>query len=112
MKNLSLVQNTALANLNKIRDLLEKHFGMPTHLAINLYCAYVRSILEISYMCWSTIPEDLLDKLETIQGETLGSIMKIKGKVSYNALDVEAGIIPIKIRQTNSCSIRDKRTRS
>ena len=71
---------------------------MPTHLAINLYCAYIRSILETSYMCWSTIPEDLLDKLESIQGEALRSIMKIKGKVSYNALDVEAGVIPIKIR--------------
>ena len=49
-------------------------------------------------MCWSTVSENSLDKLETIQGDVLKSIMKIKGKVSYNALDVEAGILPIKIR--------------
>ena len=96
--HLNSVYKIALSNLNKIRDLFDKHFGMPTHLAINLYSAYIRSTLETSYMCWSTISEHNLNELETIQGETLKSIMKIKDKLSYNALDVEAGIIPIKIR--------------
>ena len=49
-------------------------------------------------MCWCTIPENSLDKIESIQGSVLQLIMRMKGKVSYNALDVEAGVLPIKIR--------------
>ena len=88
-----------ISNLNnKIKDLYEKHFGLPTHLALELYNSYVRTIIESSYMCWATIPEHKLDKVESIQGQALNSIMKISGKVSFNALDVEAGVLPLKIR--------------
>ena len=96
--HLHRVEKIATSNLSKIRDLYEKHFGMPTHLAINLYSSYIRSIIESSYMCWCTIPENSLDKIESIQGSVLQLIMRMKGKVSYNALDVEAGVLPIKIR--------------
>ena len=96
--HLSYTKNVAASNLNKIKDLYEKHFGLPTHLALELYNSYVRTIIESSYMCWATIPEHELDTLESIQGQALNSIMKISGKVSFNALDVEAGVLPLKIR--------------
>ena len=97
-EHINYTKNISTSNLNKIKDLYEKHFGLPTHLALELYNSYVRTIIESSYMCWATIPEQDLDKIESIQGQALNSIMKISGKVSYNALDVEAGILPIKIR--------------
>ena len=34
--------------------------------------------MESSFMCWSTVSENSLDKLETIQGDVPTSIMKIK----------------------------------
>ena len=92
--HLQFIQNVATNNLIKIRELYEKNFGMPTHLALVLYTSYIRSIIESSFMCWCTIPEEHLNKLETIQGEIIKLILKIKGKVSYNALDVEAGVLP------------------
>ena len=97
-EHINYTKNISTSNLNKIKDLYEKHFGLPTHLALELYNSYVRTIIESSYMCWATIPENELDKIESIQGQALNSIMKISGKVSFNALDVEAGILPIKIR--------------
>ena len=76
---------------------LKKHFGTLNHLTINLYSSYIKSI-ESSYMCWCTIPQNSLDKIESIQGSILALIMRMKGKVSYHALDAEAGVLPIKIR--------------
>ena len=49
-------------------------------------------------MCWATFPEHELDKVESIQGQALNSIMKIIGKFSFDALDIEAGVNPLKIR--------------
>ena len=49
-------------------------------------------------MCWSTINEDQLHKLESVQGMMLKMISQLKGKVSFKALNVEANILPIKLR--------------
>ena len=76
--------------------LYENHSGIPTHLALELYNSCVRTIIESSYVCWATIPEMNWIKIESIQGQALKSIMKISGKVSFNTLDVEAGILPTK----------------
>ena len=75
-----------------------QHLGLPTKLSLLLYITNVRSIIESSYMCWSTINEDQLDRLESVQGMMLKMIFQLKGKVSFNALNVEANILPIKLR--------------
>ena len=96
--HMNYLENVARSNLCKIKDLYNKHFGLPTHLALQLYNCYMRTILESTYPCWSTVPEESLNKFESIQGEVMRAIIIISGKVSHNALDVEAGILPIKIR--------------
>ena len=84
--------------INKIRDFSMQHLGLPTKLSLLLYITNVRSIIESSYMCWSTINEDQLNRLESVQGMMLKMIFQLKGKVSFNALNVEANILPIKLR--------------
>ena len=69
--HLHRVEKIATSNLSKIRDLYEKHFGMPTRLAINLYSSYIRSIIESSYMCWCTIPENSLNITTNLQSTAL-----------------------------------------
>ena len=78
--HLSYTKNVPTSNLNRIKYLYEKHFGLPTHLAFELYNSYVRTIIESSFMCWATIPEheQELDKVEFIQA--LNSIMKLVEK--------------------------------
>ena len=63
-----------------------QHLGLPTKLSLLLYITNVRSIIESSYMCWSTINEDQLHRLESVQGMMLKMIFQLKGKVSFNAL--------------------------
>ena len=59
-------ENIARSNLCKIKDLYNKHFWLPT----------------------------ISRQFESIQGEVMRAIIKISGKVSQNALDVEGGILP------------------
>ena len=42
--HMNYVKKIAMSNLNKIRYLFEKQFGMPTHLALNLFTSYLRSV--------------------------------------------------------------------
>ena len=42
--------------------------------------------------------EDQLKRLETIQGTMIRMILRVKGQYSFTALDIEAGIVPIKMR--------------
>ena len=46
----------------------------------------------------SIVNETDLQRLDTIQGLAMKMILNIKGSTSYNALDVEAGVLPIRIR--------------
>ena len=92
------IVNCSFIAMNQIRDFSTQHLGLPTNLSILLYITNVRSIIESSYMCWSTINEEQLNRLDSIQGMMLKMIFRIKGKMSFNALNVEAGILPIKLR--------------
>ena len=62
-EHINYTKNISTSNLNKIKD-----FGLPTQQALELYNSYVRTIIESSYMCWTTIPENELDRIESIQG--------------------------------------------
>ena len=85
-------------NLNKIQDFINRNIGIPTKMAIILYKAYIRSVIEYNYICWCTITEDKMNIIERIQATVLKRILQIKGQVSFNALNVECGILPIKLR--------------
>ena len=96
--HLDKIFTSAMNNINKIRDFIYKQGGLSTQLSVMLYTAYVRTLIESSYPAWCTINEDSLKKLDTIQGIALKMILQLKGKTSYTALDVETGIIPIRLR--------------
>ena len=81
--------------MDKIRDFSMQNLGLPTTLSLSL--TNVRSIIESSFMCWSTINEDQLHRLKSVQGMMLKMIFQLKGKVSFNALNVEANILPNKL---------------
>ena len=89
---------SSISNINKIRDFIHTENGLPTKLGIILYTAYVRTKIETSYPAWSIINEKDLQRLDTIQGLAMKMILHIKGSTSYNALDVEAGVVPIRLR--------------
>ena len=84
--------------MNKFNELINNNLGIPTQMAIMLYKSLVRTIIESSYMCWCTINESSLQKLDSIQGIMLKMRMRMRGQVSYEALNVEAAILPIKLR--------------
>ena len=48
--NINYAHKVAISNLTKICDFDDKHFGMPTHLAINIYTSYIRPVMEYSYV--------------------------------------------------------------
>ena len=57
--------NRSFSAMNKIRDFSKQHLGLPTKLSLLLYITNVRSIIESSYMCWSTINEDQLHTIDS-----------------------------------------------
>ena len=98
LPHLDKIFTSSINNINKIRDFIYKQGGLSTPLAIMLYTAYVRTLIESSYPAWCTINEDALKRIDTIQGIALKMILQLKGQTSYNAQDVEAGVLPIRLR--------------
>ena len=64
--------NRSLSAMDKIRDFSMQHLGLQTKLALLLYITNVRS--------WSTINEDQLHRLESVQGMMLKIIFNSKAK--------------------------------
>ena len=58
---------------------------------------YVTSevLLNLPIMCWSTVNEDQIKRLKTIQDTMIKMILRIKDQYSFNDLNIEAEIVPI-----------------
>ena len=66
---------------------------------LTIYTSYVRSVLEYSDVVWDNIPQDLVNRLETIQIDALRCITGITISASRDNLYKETGLLPLAKRR-------------
>ena len=95
----------------KVFGLLDGRKGIPVGLGISLYKSLVRLHLEYAVPAWASMKQIDVDKLEQTQVQCLRKIIGAKAHSSSGAVEVIAGIKPIRIRISELCCHESLRLR-
>ena len=89
---------------NKVSMLLRDRLGIPVDIAIKLYKALVRPHIDYAIAAWASVRDSDLLKLEQVQSQSLRRLTGVKRHSATAALEVLAGIMPVRFRVMDLCS--------
>jgi len=105
--NFSLQADFAVSKVKraaaKVSLLYDGREGIPLQTGINLYKTLIRSHLEYAVPVWAAMSDKDQLKLEKAQVQCLKAIIGAKAHSSSPAVEVIAGIMPVKIRIREMC---------
>ena len=85
--------------------LIDGRDGVSLKTGIELYKTLVRPCSEFSVASWATMPESGVSLLEKVQARCLRKILGAKCHASGDAVDVIAGVTPVRLRIQQLCSL-------
>jgi len=89
----------------KVNRLIDGRDGVSLKTGIELYKTLVRPCWEFSFASWATMPESGISLLEKVQARCLRKILGAKCHASGDAVDVIAGVMPVRLRIQQLCSL-------
>ena len=98
-----LISGNALRAMMKMSGLLKGRRGISASTAVNLFQALVRPHLEQAAPVWAGLSLANISQIEKVQGQCLKKVLGVHRSSSTNAVEVIAGIMPLRQRLRELC---------
>ena len=94
------VKSACIPRLNIIKSISSFHWGADRRLLLNVYVAYVRSLIDYGSVFYSVAPHYILSSLDRIQNLCLRLALGVRQTTPIISLEIESNVPPLDIHRT------------